>query len=62
MNVFDETCNKLVLGGFVAALIGHFGTDVRFVNIVAALIAASIAGAIWAYWPAVLVKMGVSEV
>ena len=64
MNVFDETCNKLVLGGFVAALIGlYFGTDVRFVNIVAALIAASIAGAIWAYWPAVLrVKMGVSEV
>lgn len=50
MNVFDETCNKLVLGGFVAALIGlYFGTDVRFVNIVAALIAASIAGAIWAY-------------
>lgn len=55
---------QLVLGGFVAALIGlYFQSNLAPINILVALTAASVAGGLWALWPALLrVKMGVSEI
>ncbi len=55
---------QLTVGAFVSALIPLlFNTGFRPANILVALLAASIAGGLWALWPAVLrVRYNISEI